>query len=60
VSADTVTLQAGSDLRVNGSDVVSTEQTTLRAGNDITIDGATESSFSEHFEQKIKGQGRPL
>ncbi|EXF44646.1 putative adhesin [Pseudomonas sp. BAY1663] len=54
VSADTVTLQAGSDLKVNGSDVVSTEQTTLRAGNDITIDGATESSFSEHFEQKKK------
>ncbi|WP_434157846.1 hemagglutinin repeat-containing protein [Stutzerimonas stutzeri] len=54
ISGNTTVLQAGNDLTVRGSDIVSTEQTTLRAGNDIRIVSATETSTSEHLEQRKK------
>lgn len=54
VSADTVALVAEKDLRVHGSDVVSTNGTDLWAGNDVDIRGVTESTYRESFEAKKK------
>lgn len=54
ISAEIVDLQAKRDIRVHGSDVVSTESTYLLAGNDIDIRGLTESTYRESYEAKKK------
>ncbi|MFG0582765.1 hemagglutinin repeat-containing protein [Pseudomonas sp. zjy_9] len=54
ISADTVELLAENDLRVHGSDVVSTDGTYLQAGKDIDVRGVTESTYRESFEEKKK------
>ncbi|MGA4635499.1 hemagglutinin repeat-containing protein [Pseudomonas solani] len=54
VSANNVDLRAQNDMRVHGSDVVSTEHTSLQAGRDIDVRGVTESHYQEHYEQKKK------
>lgn len=47
----TVTMNAGNDLNVTGSNVVSDTQTTLTAGNDLNITAAQNTHSSTHFEQ---------
>ncbi|WP_374979210.1 hemagglutinin repeat-containing protein [Pseudomonas solani] len=54
ISANTVDLRAQNDMRVHGSDVVSTEHTSLQAGRDIDVRGVTESHYQERYEQKKK------
>ncbi|MBO2930307.1 hemagglutinin repeat-containing protein [Metapseudomonas otitidis] len=54
VSANTVDLRAQNDMRVHGSDVVSTERTSLQAGRDVDVRGVTESHYQERYEQKKK------
>ncbi|KIV69634.1 putative large exoprotein involved in heme utilization or adhesion of ShlA/HecA/FhaA family [Pseudomonas sp. FeS53a] len=54
VSANTVDLRAQNDIRVHGSDVVSTERTSLQAGRDVDVRGVTESHYQERYEQKKK------
>ncbi|MCG9060187.1 hemagglutinin repeat-containing protein, partial [Laribacter hongkongensis] len=53
-SGDTVAVQAGKDLQLSGSNVVSTAGTTLVAGNDIRIEAATESTAERHFRDEKK------
>lgn len=53
-SGDTVDLQAGHDLTVSGSNVVSTHGTTLAAKNDVAIEAATQASDETHAYQKSK------
>ncbi|MCW8908621.1 MAG: hemagglutinin repeat-containing protein [Sedimenticola sp.] len=54
LSADRVDLQAGHNLSVTGSQVVSTENVTLQAENNIDIQSEkqTTSSYSHHSEKK--------
>ena len=47
----TVTMNAGNDLNVTGSNVVSDTQTTFTAGNDLNITAAQNTHSSTHFEQ---------
>ncbi|NWD48162.1 hemagglutinin repeat-containing protein [Pseudomonas gingeri] len=56
LSADTTLVQAGHDLVVSASNVVSTEQTDLQARNDIRIESDTES-FSAQHSQSTKKSG---
>ncbi|WP_419736487.1 hemagglutinin repeat-containing protein [Pseudomonas sp. COR18] len=56
LSADTTLIQAGHDLVVSASNVVSTEQTDLQARNDIRIESDTES-FSAQHSQSTKKSG---
>ena len=51
---DTVTLQAGNNLKVEGSNVVSTNGTTLEAGQDIAITSVADSSAEVHESKKSK------
>ncbi|MGY2292074.1 hemagglutinin repeat-containing protein [Pseudomonas sp. SDO528_S397] len=54
LSADTTLVQAGHDLVVSASNVVSTEQTDLRARNDIRIESGTESFSAQHSQSTNK------
>ena len=50
-SGETVTLQAGNDMRIQGSNVVSTANTTLLAQNHLSIEAATETHRESHFKK---------
>ena len=52
LSADTLTLNAGQNLTVTGSNVVSTQQTTLMAGQDVTINNAVNHIDEVHQKQE--------
>ncbi|WP_191488226.1 hemagglutinin repeat-containing protein [Pseudomonas sp. FEN] len=56
LSADSTLIQAGHDLVVSASNVVSTEQTNLQARNDIRIESGTEQ-FSAQHSQSTKKSG---
>ncbi|NIE75374.1 filamentous hemagglutinin N-terminal domain-containing protein [Pantoea sp. Ap-967] len=56
LSAEQAYLQAGRDINVRGSDVVSTSQTVLAADRDINIEAASESS-SERHDKTTKKSG---
>jgi len=56
LSAEQAYLQAGRDINVRGSDVVSTQQTVLVAERDINIEAASESS-SERHDKATKKSG---
>jgi filamentous hemagglutinin len=53
VSGNTVDVQAGQNINVTGSHLVSTEGTTLLAGNDINLVNATDSRYENHYK-KVK------
>ncbi len=55
-SADNITLQAGSDLNVRGSNIVSDNGTTLNANNNINITSAQNTAYELH-ERKTKSSG---
>ncbi|WP_370678465.1 hemagglutinin repeat-containing protein [Comamonas sp. GB3 AK4-5] len=54
LSGGTVQMQAGKDIAVTGSNVVSDTGTTLVAGNDVTIQAATETHHSTHYQETRK------
>ncbi|WP_183132047.1 hemagglutinin repeat-containing protein, partial [Pseudomonas syringae group genomosp. 3] len=56
LSAEQTYVQAGRDINVSGSNVVSTNQTILAADNNINIEAATESS-SERHDKSVKKSG---
>ncbi|MCF5506173.1 adhesin, partial [Pseudomonas syringae] len=56
LSAEKTYVQAGRDINVSGSNVVSTNQTVLAADNNINIEAATESS-SERHDKSVKKSG---
>ncbi|USS52371.1 hemagglutinin repeat-containing protein [Ralstonia solanacearum] len=47
-------VQAGNDINVKGSNVVSTDGTTLIAKHDVNIDAATNSTTERHFREEKK------
>ncbi|SEL90289.1 filamentous hemagglutinin [Roseateles sp. YR242] len=51
LSANTAYVQAGNDINVRGSNVVSTEGTALIAKNDINVEGAANTTSQTHFSQ---------
>ncbi|SFO06140.1 Haemagluttinin repeat-containing protein, partial [Formivibrio citricus] len=55
-SGQTVTVQAGNDLTVRGSNVVGTGDVSLLAGNNVTIDAAT-NRFSQTHLKDVKQSG---
>jgi len=55
-SADNITLQAGNDLNVRGSNIVSDNGTTLNANNNINITSAQNTAYELH-ERKTKSSG---
>ena len=56
LSGETVVVGAGRDVRVVGSNVVSTVGTTLEAGGDVTIEAAT-NTYSEHHFKDTRQSG---
>jgi Haemagluttinin repeat. len=54
LSGDTVTINAGNNLNVSGSQVVGTNDVNLKAGKDINIDAAEESYFRKEKTTKKK------
>ncbi len=54
LSGDTTYVQAGKDIGVVGSNVVSTAGTTLIANNDVRIEAARETSDERHFREEKK------
>lgn len=56
LSADTVSLQAGNDLNIRGSNVVSDNGTTLDAGENVNITAAKNTAYELH-ERKTKTSG---
>lgn len=56
LSADNITLQAGSDLTVRGSNIVSDNGTNLNANNNINITSAQNTAYELH-ERKTKSSG---
>ncbi|MEI7430735.1 MAG: filamentous hemagglutinin N-terminal domain-containing protein, partial [Betaproteobacteria bacterium] len=52
LSGDTVSVVAGRNIAVIGSDVVSTQGTQLNAKNNITIAAATNTSSESHFKDE--------
>ncbi len=52
LSGDRVTVLAGQDINVLGSNVVSTKGTVLDAGNNVNILSATNTSQQTHFKQE--------
>jgi len=54
LSGDSVTVAAGNDLRVQGSQVTGTNDVVLQAGNDLSILGATERNSEQHLSQEKK------
>lgn len=53
-SGESVTLQAGHDLRVQGSDIVGDNDVLLAAGNNLTVTTAEERSQESHQRQEKK------
>lgn len=51
-SGETVNMQAGRDLGIEGSNVVSDSATKLLAGRDISIEAATDSHAETHFKKE--------
>jgi filamentous hemagglutinin len=51
-SGDSVTLQAGNNLRVQGSDIVGDNDVRLAAGNSLTVTTAEEHSQESHQRQE--------
>ncbi len=56
LSADHVDIEAGRDLRVEGSQVVGTGDVSLRGGRDVRVDAATQSREESH-EREEKRSG---
>ncbi|MDY0937418.1 hemagglutinin repeat-containing protein [Pseudomonas viridiflava] len=56
LSGEQTYVQAGRDINLSGSNVVSTSQTILAADNNINIEAATESS-SERHDKSVKKSG---
>ncbi|MBU0751967.1 MAG: hemagglutinin repeat-containing protein [Gammaproteobacteria bacterium] len=54
LGGQTVTVQAGRDIGVRGSSVVSDGGTTLTAGNDVRLEAATNTDTSSSFEAKSR------
>jgi filamentous hemagglutinin len=54
ISGDTVTISSGSDLTVQGSNVVGTKDVTLNATNDVNITSATETGADDHYSYTKK------
>ena len=54
LSGNTTLVQAGNDLLVSASNVVSTEQTSLQAGKDIRIESGIETFSSQHSQSTSK------
>ena len=48
-SGNTVSMEAGKDVNVTGSNVVGTEDVNLKAGNDVNIQAADETQDEKHF-----------
>ncbi|WP_232520322.1 hemagglutinin repeat-containing protein [Ralstonia solanacearum] len=53
-SGNTTYVQAGNDINVKGSNVVSTEGTTLIAKHDVNIEAATNSTTERHLREEKK------
>ena len=51
ISGDTVTLNAGKDINVQGSNVVASQDTNLNAGADIKIESAQNTLNETHFKE---------
>ncbi|MDZ4098865.1 MAG: S-layer family protein, partial [Methylophilaceae bacterium] len=56
LSADTISLQAGQDIAIHGSNVVSDSNTLIQAAGDISITSATNTHAETHY-QKTKRSG---
>jgi filamentous hemagglutinin len=56
LSADTISLQAGQDIAIHGSHVVSDNNTLIQAAGDISINNATNTHAETHY-QKTKRSG---
>ncbi|MDU5782796.1 MAG: hemagglutinin repeat-containing protein [Pantoea sp.] len=54
LSGDSVTVAAGNDLRVQGSQIAGTRDVALQAGNDLSVAGATERNSEQHLAQEKK------
>ena len=54
LSGGTVNVQAGQDIRVRGSDIVSDQATVLQAGQNITVEAAQNHYQSNEFHQTTK------
>lgn len=54
LSGDTVTLHAGHNIDVTGSNVVSSSDMSIAAGNNLTIQSATESRDETHLRSEKK------
>ncbi|WP_445495133.1 hemagglutinin repeat-containing protein [Photorhabdus sp. SF281] len=53
-SGDSVTVQAGKDLNIIGSNVAGTQDVNLAAGNQLTVTTADEARHETHFKQEKK------
>jgi len=56
ISGDSVTLQAGNDLNIRGSNVISDNGTSLNAGDNVNIAAASNTAYEFH-ERKTKTSG---
>jgi filamentous hemagglutinin len=54
ISGNTVAITAGSDLTVQGSNVVGAKDVTLNATNDVNITSATETGADDHYSYTKK------
>ncbi|MBS9430884.1 hypothetical protein EAE93_23645 [Photorhabdus akhurstii] len=54
LSGDSVTVQAGNDLNIIGSNVAGTQDVNLTAGNQLTVTTADEARHETHFKQEKK------
>ena len=54
LSAENVTLSAGRDITITGSNAVATRDVSLTAGRDVTVQAAHEEYSSRHFREEKK------
>ena len=54
LNGDTISVAAGNDLRVQGSQIASTGDLSLQAGHDLSVTGATERNSEQHLAQEKK------
>ncbi|MBS9424604.1 filamentous hemagglutinin N-terminal domain-containing protein, partial [Photorhabdus caribbeanensis] len=54
LSGDSVTVQAGNNLNITGSNVAGTQDVNLASGNQLTITTADEARHETHFKQEKK------
>lgn len=54
LSADTVTVLAGQDIAVKGSNVVASRDVAFAAGRDIAVEAATNTTAESHFKDELK------